>query len=181
MERRNAILADGVAVLARGITGIAVPTVLGIKRSLLLHEVVTAGFGQDGRGRNGEVLAIALHDGLMGYVAVGFEAVAVHNHEGRTHRQLVEGPVHGQDGGVEDIDFVNFLVRYRRYGPGHGIRLNDLAQGIAAMGRQLLAVVEPLVVIVGRQDDGRRKHRTGQTTATGFVASGLGLNFAEMG
>ena len=146
---RDAMLADGLAVLSRGVAHVVLPVVVGILLRQADHLVVAVGLGQDGGGSDGEVLAVALDDGGMGQVAVGLEAVAIDDDGLGPHLELVEGTVHGQDGGVEDIDLVDLLRRDDAHGPCHRVALDILAQGIALAGGELLGVVEPFVVIVG--------------------------------
>ena len=38
----------------------------------------------------------------------------------------------GRDGGLEDVDFVDFGRRHHCYGPGYGLGLDDLAELHAA-------------------------------------------------
>ena len=173
MVGRDAMEADGLAVLPRGVTGVAVPAVVRHLHVEFAHVVVAVSLREDGGRGNGEVLAVALDDGLVGQLSVGLEAVAIDDDELRTHSELVEGTVHGEDGRVEDVDVVYLAGRHTGHGPRHSIALHLFAQGVAALGGELLGVVEPLVAVVGREDDGRGKHAAGETAAPGLVAARL--------
>ena len=85
--------------------------------------------------------------------------------------------MHGQDGGVEYVDAVNLFDRGHAYGPSHGVALNHFAQSIALVWGELLGVVEDFVVIVGRQNHGRRIDITGQAPTPGFIHTCLNEAF----
>ena len=111
---------------------------------------------------------------------VGLEAVAIDDDGLRTYGKLVEGTVHSQDGGVEDVDFVDFIGCDNAYSPGHGITLNDFAQLFPSLIRQLFRIVKLLVLIVFREDDSSSIDATCQTTTSGFVAACFYLSFVIM-
>ena len=188
VERGGAVLGDGGAVLAGGISGVARPAILRMLPVEVGHVVVAVGFGQNGGGGDGEVAGVALDEGGVrqglgeegevgavegGTGAVGVEAVAVDDDKLGAHFEAVEGAVHGQNGGVEDVDFVDFPRRHHPHRPGQRIALHLPSQGVTAGGGELFGVVERRVAVVGRQDDGGGIDRTGQTTAAGFVATGF--------
>ena len=81
--------------------------------------------------------------------------------------------MHGQDGGVQDVDPVDLFCVDHANRPRQGILLDDRAQRAPTRIGQLFRIVEQFVVIIGRKDYGGGIDRTGQTTATGFVATGL--------
>ena len=62
----DAILADGLAVLLRGIALVGAPVVLGIFLGETVHVVVTIGLGEDAGGSDSEVFAVALDNRRMG-------------------------------------------------------------------------------------------------------------------
>ena len=111
---------------------------------------------------------------------LSIKTVAVNDKRFRTDAELCEGTVHGEEGGMKDIDLVDLLRCHDAYCPGHRLLLNLLPQGIALLLRQLLRVVEVGVVVVGRQDDGGSIDATGETATTGLVASGLHHTFIIM-
>ena len=110
------------------------------------------------------------------WFTVGLEAVAVDNDGLGTHGKLVEGTVHGKDGGVEDVDAVNLLGADDAHRPGHGVALDDVAQLVAPFLGKLLRVVQQVVPVVLGQDDRRSIHAACQTAATSLVAAGLCLS-----
>ena len=176
MIGRNSECFDGLTVLFGGVSLVAKPVVLRILLGQLVHIVVTIGLGKDRGCRDGEELAITLDNGRMRKVTIRFEAVAVDNDGFRAHLKLVEGPMHGQDRGIENVDAVNLLRSDDTYGPSHRIALNDLAQLIALTLSQLFGVVEQFVVLIGGQDDSRSIDAACQTASTRLVAAGFYLS-----
>ena len=163
---------------------VAVPVILGVFLVYLLHEVVAVGLGQNRGRRDAHHLAVALDDGLVGNgfaargVLVGVEAVAVHQDVFGARGELIQSAMHRQNGGAQDVDLVDLFVVHDADGPGQSLTLDDGTQFVAHALRELLRVVETLQfargdVEIGRQDDGGREDGSGQTSASGFVASGL--------
>ena len=152
---------------------VSVPVVGRIFFVEALHAVVSVGFCQDAGGSDTHVLGIAPHDGGVGEVVVGREAIAVHDDLLRAEFELVQGAVHGQDAGTKDVDAVYLLVRDDADSPSQSLTLDDLAEGIALALAELLGVVQQVVLEVGRQDDGGGIDRPRQTTSPSLVASGF--------
>ena len=183
----GAILADGFAVGWGGIAFVAVPVVLGIVLMDAEHIVVTVGLGKDAGGSNAHVGSIALDDGGVGDVLVGHEAVAVDEEVLGAYFQLSNGTVHGEDGGTEDVNLVDFLVGDHAHGPGKGFALDDFAEGVAMFLRELLGVVEhrkrhtpppfvhPLYLRGGIKwkDDGGGIDGAGKAATAGLVTAGF--------
>lgn len=108
---------------------------------------------------------------------VGLELVAVHDDGFGTEREAVEGAVHGEDGGIEDVDMVYFLCRDYAYSPCEGITLYLLTEDIAFLLGELLGIIEHLIDVIVGQYDGSSEDGTNETTSSGFVASGFYLAF----
>ena len=177
MVRSESMGENALAVPKRGIAGVVNPVVERILFVEFVHSVVAVGFGKDGGGCDGKKFAVAFDDGLMRQVLVGLEAISVHDEELRSHAEGVESAVHREDGGVQDVDAVNFLGRHAGNRPSERIALNDGAEFSTATVGQLLGIVEFVVFIVGREYHGGGKDFACQTSAPGFVKSG----FKEMG
>ena len=108
-------------------------------------------------------------------VFVGLEAVPIDDDGLRAHLELIQGAVHGEDGGVEDIDLVDLLGGDNAYCPGKGVTLNDLPQLVSPLVGELLRVVQRLILIVGWEDYGRSIDTACQTATTCLVAACLDL------
>ena len=169
----DAMLADGLTVFLGGIALVAQPIVLGVFLGKGVHIVITKRFGEDARCSYRQILAIALDYGGVWQVMIRFETVAIDDDGLRTDSELVEGAVHGENRGIEDVDFVNFPGCDHSYRPCHGITHDDLTQGVALPLRELLGVIELVVGIVGRENDRRRIDAASETTASSLVAARL--------
>ena len=104
---------------------------------------------------------------------VGEEAVAVHEYALGANRQLVKGTMHGSDGCPQDVDAVNLLGRDHGHSPCQRLALDDGAQLFALTLSQLLAVVNQVIVEIGRQNDSSGRHRAGKATAARLVTASL--------
>ena len=98
----------------------------------------------------------------------------------RTDIQLVNSTVHGKKGGIENIDFVNFFGRDDAHRPCQSLFFNHFTQGIALLFRQLLGVVQKFILKVRWQNNSSGIDRTGQTAATGLIASCLYQIFIQI-
>src|SRR5574344_2522809 len=173
MEWGNSELFDRFSVFFGGISLVAFPVVLRVLLRQFVHVVITVGLRQDAGGSNGKILTIPLYNGGMGEVTVFFELIAIYDDIFGTQLELIERPVHGEDTGVENIDFVDFIGGDDAYSPCQGIPLHNLTQGITPFFGELFRVVELIVHIIFRQYHGGGIHAARQTTATSFIAASL--------
>lgn len=128
-----------------------------------------------GHGVNAE------HGGVGDAVGVGVvetwivrvEAVAVDDKGFWFDGELVDGAVHGEIGGMEDVDFVYLLSSADAYRPCKGIALYLFAEHVSLLLRQLLGVIEHVVVVVVWQDYGSGEDGTCEAAATCFIATSL--------
>ena len=169
----DAVLLDSLTMLLRGIALVATPIVLGIFLGKTVHIVVTIGLGEDAGSCYGEILAVALYYCGVGQVVIWFEAIAVYYDCLGTHAKAIEGTVHGEDTGIEDVYLVDFLGGDYSHSPGYGIALDYLAQGIAPLLGELLGVVEVDITVVGREDDSGCIYTASKTTSSGLIATSL--------
>ena len=109
MIRRNSKFPDGSTMLLGRITLFAFPIVLWVFFCQRIHIIITIGLGKDACCSNCQILAVAFYDGCIRQILIGFETVAIHDNCFRTNLELVQGSVHSQDTGVEDIDFIDFF------------------------------------------------------------------------
>lgn len=177
MVGRSATGGNGCAVLTGGIAFVMVPVIIRVLFVQAVHVVVAVGLGQNRCRSDGEVLAVTLYHRGMRDVGIGFEAVAVDEQVLGTYLQLGDGTVHGQERGVEDVDFINLLRGNDTDSPGQSLAFDDLAQGITLAFGQLFGIVEQVVTEILGQNDGSGIYGSGQATAACFVASG----FDELG
>ena len=169
----DAILLDSSSMLFCGIALVAPPIVLGIFLGKTVHIVVTIGLGEDAGSSYGEILAVALYYCGVGQVVIWLEAIAIYYDCLGTHAKAIEGTVHGEDTGIEDVYLVDFLGSDNADSPGYGIALDYLAQGIAPLLGELLGVVEVWIAVVGREDDSGCIYTASKTTSSGLIATSL--------
>jgi len=133
------------AVLSSSVTFVDVPVVIGKTQVKQLHVLVTGGFCQNGCCSDGLVKPIASCDAAVWYSAVGIEAVAVDQQKFGYLFQLINGPVHGQERGVEDIYAVDLFSRNTGHGPGKRFFFNEGPQLAALFLCQFFGIVEQFV------------------------------------
>ena len=155
-------------MLRGAIALVLVKTIQGV---LLVHSVaqtVAVNFGQNGRGRDGGHQCVALDDGLCTY-GQGGQAVAINQHQLRRQSQSLYRPLHGQQGGLQDVDLVYFLHTGLGNRKTQGPRPDLVKQGFAAFGGEFFGVVQTLNGIQVVQDHRCGDHRTRQRSAPGLV------------
>lgn len=138
------------------------------------NKFVTMSLCENGCGGNVTELGVTLNNGVpFDSGAPGGEAVSINNDHFRSDIKGIQGSVHRQNRGAENIDFINFSGRARGDGPADGFALNDFAHFIAPAFGQGLGIIQIRMRKVRRENDGSGKDGSGQTTATGFVTSGF--------
>ena len=85
----------------------------------------------------------------------------------------VDGAVHRENGSVENVDGVDFLLRGNADGPRSGFAFDGVAQRVALVFAKAFGIVQQLVFISVGEYHGCGKYRSGQAASSGFVASGL--------
>ncbi len=105
-----------VPVLLGRVTFVLFPVVNGKPAVEVFHVFVAVGFCQDGCGGDGHVFAVSFDHTGVGDVCIFLEAVAVDDDVLGSEGQLVQCQVHGGNGSVEDVDFVDFVVVDGGYG-----------------------------------------------------------------
>jgi hypothetical protein len=89
----------------------------------------------------------------------------------RSNAQVVNGSVHGQKGGFEDIDLVNFFVRDHGCGSIQCVLEDKFPQLHALRFFDLLGIVEQWMFEIVGQNSCSCHDRTCQTSASGFIAT----------
>ena len=164
---------NGLAVGLGGITFVFVPCILRIFGGNAVHKLVAVCLGKYRCSGNAAICGVAFHDTCGRNVVIWLETVSVNEDSFRTYSEAVEGAMHGEYRGVENVDFVDFGGCYHSYAPCQCFLLDYWPKGVTLVFGELFRIVEQRVVeLVGEYDSGS-KHRSGEATAAGFVASGL--------
>lgn len=119
------MLGNGCSVGLGRITFILLPVITGIFLMECIHVIVPISFGQHTGSSNVEVLAISLYNCSVGEVLILLETITINQQVLRPHLQPVNGTVHSQDGGIEDVYLINLFRCYHSYRPCHCLLLND--------------------------------------------------------
>ena len=131
------------------------------------------GFGENGCRCDGGVFPVAFHHAKMGCGRVGMEFVAIYQDELWSSLQCVEGAVHGEQRGLQDVYPVNCFGAHFGYCPGKTFFFNDFAQSIALVCRKLFGIIQQRMVKIFGQNNRCREHRACQAATTCFVAASL--------
>jgi len=103
------VLFEGVAVFAGAVAFVACEAVVGVGFVQFPHEVVAGLLGDDAGGGDGEAAAVAFDHGLVS-TGEAFDRESVDEREFGEVGQGLQGFSHGEVGGVEDVDAVDFPV-----------------------------------------------------------------------
>ena len=133
-----------------------------------LHLRIARGFGEDGSGGDGGDFPVALDNGSHGHGEFGAAIAVDYGGDGR-YRQGGDGALHGEEAGLQDVDFVDFRRAGFRDRPGQRLFADERCQLFAATGGELFGVVQSGDGFVRVKDDGSGNHRTRQRSAPGFV------------
>jgi hypothetical protein len=135
------------------------------------HFPVPGYLGQDGGGGDGGHLGIAAHDGRDGTAQHG-AAVAIHQGPIRRERQTLDRSLHGQQGGLQDVEGIDLRGAGAGHTPSQGKLLDFGLQEGAPGGGQAFGVIQARDGPSGIEDDGGGGYGTGQGPATRLVNAG---------
>lgn len=164
---------NGAAVSSGGVALVLVPAVVGKKLVQLQHVSVAGGLGEYGSSCDGGIFAVAFDDAVMGQGGVRTEAIAIDEEQLGAWRELVDGAVHSQKGGLQDVDAVDFGRIYLRDSPADSVGFYELASCKSLLLSELFGIIEQGYVQVFGPDDSGSKDRAGEAASAGFVAAGL--------
>src|SRR5579863_5478668 len=135
-------------------------------------------FRENGGGGDGAAADVAADEGELGRGKVECEGVDEEIVAGRV--QLFHGKLHGEAGGLVNIDAVDFEGVDGGDSPGDGTLANERGEGFAALGSELFAVAEAADGAARGENDGGGVDGTEQRTAADFIDAGDGT-IAERG
>ena len=165
---------DRVAVSSCWVALVLRPTISGEICIERRHRIVAVRLSEYRCRRDTHHPRVAMHDRrVRDLLGARRETVAIDKQKVRPQTEPGHGAMHSQEGGAKDVHPVDLLRCRHPDGPRHGLTLDHLTQSPPSAIGELLAVVQLLVAEVRWQDDGRRKHRSGQTATACFVAARL--------
>src|SRR5690606_17454934 len=127
--------------------------------------------GQNRSSSDTGIFCITTHNAIERSRQMAFKAVSINKKMVRKQTQCFNGPAHGKEGGVKDIDLVYFLMTCRSNGPSGGFNFNLLSQNFPNAACQLLRVVDQFIGIIFRQYYRRRYHGPAETPPACFITS----------
>ena len=92
------------------VTFVLFPVVNGKLAVEVFHVFVAVGLCQDGSCGDGHIFPVSFDDAGVGDVCIFLEAVAVDDDVLGADGQLVQCQMHGGNGCVQDVDFVDFVI-----------------------------------------------------------------------
>ena len=119
--------------------------------------MVSSRLRQYGCGRNSRHFVVSLHNGVRHAGQMGRPAIAVDQnifwrHAPAAALECRHSTLHGEIGGIENIDAVNLFHRGPADAPGQRAFANDGRQCFSLFGRKLLGVRQSLNGIFGIQN-----------------------------
>jgi len=154
-----------------GIPFVAVESVLGEIVMISQHQAVSAHLGHDGGRRYGYAAGIAFNYRLMGQIGLNTK-IAVYKHKIRPRAKIGQRHDHGEFGGLENIDPVDFKGIHNADTNRLGLIVDMDAEMLSLAGRQLLGIGDIPGFKIRRQDHGSGYDRAGQGTSAGLIHSG---------
>ena len=148
--------------------------VLRILRVELLHQPVARDLRENGRCGNGGRQTVSFDDGPHRKPEV-LRAVAVDEGKVRLDGELVQRALHGKKRRLQNVDFVNLLLRRHRNAIAHGTLRDHIVKLAPLFVGQLFGVVESVDDETLRQNHRRGAHRSGKRTAPSLVHTADGL------
>jgi hypothetical protein len=163
-----AVLLDGRAVLRCRISLMAGEIVEGIALVIFPHQPVPRDLGHDGGRGNTQTAGVPFFDCLLGDIegdaidAVDEEKIGerIEHHDRR---------LHGVQGGLQDIIFLDLPGAHDPHPPTDGAGGNDLIESLSLSGGQELGVTNAGYLVPGLHDDRAGHHGAGQRASPRLV------------
>ena len=156
MDRRGTVGFKGSEMSGCRVAHVAIEAVLRIDGMQRQHARISHGLGEDGGGGNGGNLAIALDHGFDGYRQFR-TAVAIDHRLLRRQAQSSDRTLHGEKGGMQDIELIDFLDAGFSNCPGQCLFADFSGQHLAPLFGKLLGVVQagevPFRLLFGHAQD----------------------------
>ena len=126
--RCDSVCCNGFSVAGSGVAFVVFPPVGGVFTIQCGHDIVAVGFGQDRCCGNVEKAAVSFDDAAVWNWEQGVKPVAVYRNVFGWWVELFERAVHGLDGGIEDVHFIDLSGRTERHCKGDCYFFDDRPQ-----------------------------------------------------
>lgn len=171
MRVRVSETGNGVQVLGRRVPLVSVEAVARISAVQFRHLPVTDDFGHDRSGGNGGAAAIAVGHPTLGHRETR-DAKGVDEDNVGQRLQGQDGALHGAEGGLMDVDGVDFARVGRRHAPGDGSMEDLLEEPLTLRRCRQLRIAHARDMPVWMQDDRPGDNRSGETSPADFIDAG---------
>ena len=159
-------------MFADSITFVAGKAILRVGGVEVHHESVAGDFGDDAGGGDAQAQGVAGDQGGVGY-RESAHGESINEGVLGFLREGGNGADHGEVGGAEDVEGVDFLDGGCGDGPvDFRAGAEDGVDGFALFGGEFFRVVQAIEVEVMGQDDGGGHDGAGEGTASGFIDPG---------
>jgi len=143
MNAAYSVAFDSLQVLASAIAFVAAEPVLWELVVILLHESVAGDLCDNGSSGDAQAALIAADDRALRHGQI-LHRMAVHEGEVYKARQSDESLACRAAGGVQDVDFVDYLRAYYAHSKSRALADNPFISGFPARGRERLGIANPL-------------------------------------
>src|SRR5262249_40412512 len=170
VQRRGAVLAEGLEVVGGGIAFVTSETVLGVNGVPFFHAGITMRFGEDGSSSDGDAFAVALDERFLLNEDIQLDGVDEEVVGG--NGELLKRGGHGLSASLVNVPGIDAPCGAFGNGPSERVLLCAVREDRAALFGKLFGVVQPDDAAFGIEDDGSRDDRAEQCAAAGFIDAG---------
>ena len=164
------MLLEGGKVRGGAVTLVAGKVIVGQNGVERKHEAVALHFGDDARGGDAEAEGVAAHDGLLGPGEIPDGEAVDEDHVWAGGAEGGDGALHGEVGGAEDVEVVDFGRGGEAGGEADaGVLGEFFVEALALGGGDFFRIVQARVVEVVGEEDGGGEHGTSEAAAANFV------------
>lgn len=164
------MLLEGGEVRGGAVTLVAGEVIVGQNGVERKHEAVALHFGDDACGGDAEAEGVAAHDGLLGPGEIADGEAVDEDHVWGGEAEGGHGALHGEVGGAEDVEVVDFGWGGEAGGEADaGVVGEFFVEALALGGGDFFGIVQAGVVEVVGEEDGGGEDGAGEAAAADFV------------
>ena len=156
---------------------VLVPIIIRIFLMQTIHVIITVCLCQNGCCCNGKELAVSFYHSSVWQILIFMKTVAINQQMFRTDFQLIYSPMHGQKRSFQYIDLVNLFWSDDSYRPSKSLTFDNLTQLVSLTLCQLLGIIQQIILEIRWKNHRSRIYRSGQTSTSCLITSGLNYIF----